>query len=139
MDVWFQDDAAPVAIQIRLTEPDVPIVAVRGEIDETNDDLISGEISNQLARCAPVVVVDLREVTFIGSAGLRLLLDRHFAAEEAGIKLAVVANRRVVLRLLEVTELDQILNVHDDIPAALGSLARDGGQHLTAGCGPHAD
>lgn len=127
MNVWFQGDAAPVSIQTRLTGPDVPIVAVRGEIDESNDYLISAEISDHLAQCVPVVVADLREVTFIGSAGVRLLLDRHFAAEEVGTRLVVVADQRVVLRPLEVTELDKVLHVYHDIPAALGALTCDGG------------
>ena len=52
------------------------------------------------------VVVDMRDVTFLDSTGLRILLAAHQAE---GYDLAVVQGPRAVVKAFEVTGLDRVL------------------------------
>ncbi|WP_052434863.1 STAS domain-containing protein [Streptacidiphilus melanogenes] len=58
-----------------------------------------------------VVCVDMREVTFCGSAALNLLLGVQALAEHE-VPLAVVAPSRQVERLLDLTDADQLFRVY---------------------------
>jgi anti-sigma B factor antagonist len=115
---------APFAVEIRA-ENDIPIVAVTGEIDLTNEDVIQAEISDQLARRPPLLVIDLRKVTFMGSAGIRLLVGNHMTAASSGIRLPIVATHHAVLRPLKVTEVDQLLELITDQDNPLSQLVRN--------------
>ncbi|MEV6710745.1 STAS domain-containing protein [Lentzea sp. NPDC051208] len=113
---------APFTVEIRAKD-DIPIVAVTGEIDLSNEDVIQAEISDQLDRRPPLLVIDLRKVTFMGSAGIRLLIGNHMTATSSGIRLPVVAAHHAVLRPLEVTEVDQQLELITDQDDPLSQLA----------------
>ncbi len=114
---------APFTVQIRA-EDDIPVVAVTGEIDLSNEDVIQAEISDQLDRRPPLLVIDLREVTFLGSAGIRLLISNHLTATGSGIRLPVVAGHRAVLRPLKVSEVDQVLELITDQADPFSRLVR---------------
>ncbi|ANZ35896.1 hypothetical protein BBK82_07160 [Lentzea guizhouensis] len=94
----------------------MPVVVIGGEIDTSNDAEISRVIGAQLEPRMPLVVVDLRKVRFLGSAGVRLLLENHLLARSVGTTFIVVADHRVVLRPLEITGLDHIVELHSGFP-----------------------
>ncbi|MGH3761101.1 STAS domain-containing protein [Actinophytocola sp.] len=99
------------------------VVSVRGELDLATvpvlrDRLDSvGEVS---AEPSPLVI-DLSAVTFIGSAGLALLVDQHNRCQDRGIPLELVATGSVVPRAIQVTALDQVFSVHDTVDEAIGA------------------
>ena len=80
-------------------------------------DLASAPLLNTQLRLAEAVVVppapvllDLTGVTFIGSAGLSVLLDHQERCAELGTRLRVVGGREVI-RVVTVTGLAQTLPV----------------------------
>ncbi len=68
------------------------------------------------------VVVDLTNVTFIDSTGLRVLISAHEKATEHGGRLAIVATEGPVTKLLAITGVDEWLNVY----ATRSSATEDG-------------
>ena len=97
----------------RHREGDAAIVVPVGEVDlvtvhQVRDHLLAA------AREAPRVVVDLRQVTFLDSSGLRLLVEAQQLSERDSFQLAVVRGPAAVERLFEVTGLDTRLDLHDD-------------------------
>jgi anti-anti-sigma factor len=83
------------------------VVTVRGEIDlET-----SAELSAVLADldADSNVSLDLGDVTYIDSTGLRVLLTARDAATEAGGGLRVSATSSIVARLIEITGASDLL------------------------------
>jgi anti-anti-sigma factor len=83
------------------------VVTVRGEIDlET-----SAELRNVLAGLDAErnVSLDLGNVTYIDSTGLRVLLTARDAATEAGAVLRVSATSSIVARLIEITGASELL------------------------------
>ena len=65
-----------------------------------------------------VLVADLRELAFLDSTGVRVLLTADLHAKEKGVRFGVARGDGMVRRLLEVTRIDQRLPVVDD-PAEL--------------------
>jgi anti-sigma B factor antagonist len=92
-------------------------VAVKGELDiET---LPEFEQVVRSARSPDVtrLVVDLRQVTFLDSMTVELLLRLHTELAEAGGELLVVRGPRAVHRVFELTGLDRVLTIVDQPPA----------------------
>lgn len=57
------------------------------------------------------VVIELSAVDFIDSSGLRVLIDAHLRAEQAGHQLILSRPSRAVSRLLEVSGAGSVLSI----------------------------
>lgn len=92
---------------------------VSGDIDL----LTAPEWADRLRRClaegAPLVVVDLRRVDFFGAAGVSLLVEAHRRAQALRSTVRVVADTRMVCRVLAITELDRTLAIYPTLEQAL--------------------
>jgi anti-sigma B factor antagonist len=82
--------------------------------------LLAVRLAEQQA-AVPKLVVDLSEVSFLGSAGLAALVEAKDAADRDGSRLLVVPGSRIVKRALEATGLLSLFTVADDVPEALGA------------------
>lgn len=85
------------------------VLALFGELDVGS----SPELEAELARAADhgLVIVDLRELEFIDSTGLGVLVKAHQQAQEAGRRFALVRGAGQVQRLLGLTGLSDQLPV----------------------------
>jgi anti-anti-sigma factor len=88
--------------------------ALSGEIDlSTVEDVESG-VRLAIEGKNGVVVLDLRDVSFLDSSGLRLLLRLHKDFDEAGRRLVVVQGPRRVARVFELTGAEDQLEIVED-------------------------
>jgi anti-sigma B factor antagonist len=89
-------------------------VLVAGELDLAT----VGDVRDQIAELLDVgwrdVLIDLREVTFIDTSGVHVLLDADQRARAEGVRLAVVVEAGPVRELLRITATDQILTLAPD-------------------------
>jgi len=69
------------------------------------------------------VVLDLREVTLIDSAGLESLLDLQETCLRRGGALKVAAPNHLCRDILRVTGLDEQIESYSDVVSAVGSFA----------------
>jgi anti-anti-sigma factor len=96
----------------------VGVVHLAGELDLAGAPRVVG-ITEDLAAARPLVI-DLREVTFIDSTGVRTLLDVERAAPRG---MALLAPSPTVIRVLELTQLrGRFAEIADLEPATLASL-----------------
>lgn len=102
------------------------VVSVLGDCDLT----VAGGLESALAEAAESgaarVVVDLREATLVDSSALHALLAGRQRAVERQIDLAVACERPTVLQVLELTGIDQLIQVHPTLEQAMGGDARAG-------------
>jgi anti-sigma B factor antagonist len=102
---------------------DSVIVRARGDVDSSTVAELTGKLSAglQVARnhSSGLLVVDLQAVTFFGSAGLNAVLDCHEDGVANGTLVRLVANNAQVVRPIEVTSLDRVLDVYPTMPEAL--------------------
>jgi anti-anti-sigma factor len=104
--------------ELALVPPRADVLTVSGEIDLSNGSALAEDIAHHLDARPPVLVVDLRAVTFLGSTGLSVLVQAWQRGAPA-TALRVVANDRAVLRPMQISELDQVLPVYATVEEAL--------------------
>ena len=106
------------------------IVSLLGELDIATETQAQTELERAMDGAA-MLVADLRELDFLDSTGVRVLIMSHLRATERGVDFGVVRGGGMVARLLEVTRIDQRFPVVDD-PAELltgrGMGPANGGQ-----------
>jgi anti-sigma B factor antagonist len=105
-----------VAIQDQLLidvrhEKDRVVLSLRGELDLASAPLLQSEVESREITTATTVVLDLQELTFIDSTGLRVLLSAHDRSRQAGQEFAVTRGSQQVQRLLSITGVDEHLRI----------------------------
>ena len=89
---------------------------LRGEIDAHSATTLASHL-DPLPGSTGDVVIDLSEVGFIDSSGLRVLVEAHQRAENEARRLVLSGPSRQVLRLLEISGLMQYLHVQPSTDA----------------------
>ncbi|MEV4418086.1 STAS domain-containing protein [Catellatospora sp. NPDC049609] len=84
------------------------VVSVHGEIDLMTCELLSTELG-EATKQSPEVLVDLSGVSFLDSAGIRVLVEAHQTAARVGHQLCVDNAHGWVERVLEVTGVRELL------------------------------
>jgi anti-anti-sigma factor len=69
----------------------------------------------------PVVVLDLRELTFFDTSGMRLVLETAQALGPRGVRLAIVRGGPEVQRLFALARMDDRLPFFDSLEEALAA------------------
>ena len=103
--------------------PEAVLVHAKGEIDSST----AGELTSQLETAlqqaesqeSRLLIVDLQGVTYFGSAGLNAVLDCHKQGLRAGTSVRLVADNGLVVRPIEVTNLDSVLELYPTLLDAL--------------------
>ena len=85
-------------------------VRLAGDYDETNCDRLRRDLEAALGRH---IQVDCSAVTYLGSAGLSVILDVRQQAVDAGASLVITAPSTIVRALLAATDLTDTL-VHPE-------------------------
>lgn len=99
------------------------VVVVRGELDELTAPRVQPAIERSLDTLdgLSLLVIDLTELLFLGSTGLKILIDVCDLAAESGLGFhVVVGDNRHATRPLEITGLDTVLPLRRHLAEALG-------------------
>jgi len=97
------------------TDGDRAVVSLRGELDMSGVDRARTAIEQAESGSATLLVLDLSELDFIDSTGLEVVLRAARRAHDEGRRLIVQRPSRYVRRLLEMTAIDQSLDVVEDV------------------------
>lgn len=79
------------------------VIAVSGELDLASSPALQEELDRVSASDSQLLIIDLRELDFMDSTGLSVLVRAHQRAEEQGRRLAMVKGPQQVQRLLSLT------------------------------------
>lgn len=102
-------------LDIRVTEDaDRTTVVLDGEVDLSTVDGVRSTARSALARHPDVLILDLRQVQFIDSIGLRALVVLQREADRRGGRLLVVRGPEHVDRVFQITALERVLNMVED-------------------------
>jgi anti-sigma B factor antagonist len=93
------------------------IVTFTGDLDIASEADATATLEAALDG-AGMLVADLRELDFLDSTGVRVLLTADLRAREQGVRFGVARGGGMVRRLFEVTRIDHRFPVVDD-PAEL--------------------
>jgi anti-anti-sigma factor len=93
--------------------------ALSGEIDLSTVEEVDARLEDSLAAGPELLVLDLREVSFLDSSGLRMVLRLDERQRNAGGRLVLVQGQRRVERVFELTGAGDRLTIVRD-PAEIG-------------------
>jgi anti-sigma B factor antagonist len=92
----------PLSIELR-EENDRVVVTMQGELDMANAPLLQGSIESEQLAAAKTVILDLQQLSFLDSTGLRVILAARELCWRRGQEFAVTPGSPQVQRLLSVT------------------------------------
>jgi len=93
-------------------------LALTGELDIAGAARVEQELDRIERQPPATIVLDLRQLAFMDSTGLRVIIAADCRAREQGRRLVVVRGTDTVQRIMEMTRLDERLEIVDD-PAAV--------------------
>jgi stage II sporulation protein AA (anti-sigma F factor antagonist) len=92
---------------------EVHTIALAGEMDLANAADVERELLRAEATNAARIVIDLSELTFMDSTGIRLLITAHARSRTDGDRLALVRPPARVFRVLTIAGVDGLLPFAD--------------------------
>ena len=102
---------------------DVQVASISGEVDVSNAGTLEAEIGESVANTADGLVLDLTDTDYFDSAGIRMLFELRGRLTGRRQSLHVVVPREaLILGALLVTEVDQLVPIHDTLEQALGGF-----------------
>jgi anti-sigma B factor antagonist len=100
------------------TEADRVVLALHGELDLLGAPLLERRIEDDDLQTRRILVLDLEDVDFIDSAGLRVILSAHERAQQSDQEFALTKGSEQVQRLLTIAGVDEhlrIISTADDV------------------------
>ena len=107
-------------------EGNVVVMYLTGELDATSAEDFSKALLDVAREGENNIIVDMAEVSYISSNGLRPLLDWLAATKNASGKrqLAFCSLQEFVREVFSVTEFDRKFPIYDDETVALGAFRK---------------
>jgi anti-sigma B factor antagonist len=110
----------PLTIAMSDLGPETILCVLSGDIDAATGPRLQQELTEAVAERPAHLVIDLSGIEFMGSAGLKILTEIHAAQQDVGSHLAIaVGHNRAAVRPIQVTELDQLLDIHTEQASAV--------------------
>ncbi|WP_068923037.1 STAS domain-containing protein [Planobispora rosea] len=98
---------------------DFTVITIIGEVDKTEEALLSEQIDEAFTADRPRLLFDLSFMDFIDSSGLRLLVQASSRAHRCGGTCALCCLNPVPRRIMRLTGLDAAFDVYPTLGDAL--------------------
>jgi anti-anti-sigma factor len=112
------DDLLQVSTEI--VDGRVTVLAVRGELERDSMQILGAAADAALDAGTTRLVLDLAQLTFCDSSGLRLLVEVHRRAADRGASLHLAEVRPNIAKVIQLVNLDRMLAVHHTVESAIG-------------------
>ena len=115
----------PLTLAAWWPRPDFCVVRASGDLDRTTAPTLTRHLQEQTAGRPRDLVLDLAEVRFLDAAGVAVIVNAQHNRHgiHGRLRLTGVTGNRPVERVLDITELRPVLDIHDDLEALLDRLA----------------
>lgn len=108
-------------LQLGHTVEGVLNLALVGRLDTPGVDHVETQLTAQLVPRGARAILDLSQVTFVGSGGIRMFITIARALDRRGGKLVLYGAQPGVAQVFETTSLDTIVPVRANAAAAAGA------------------
>ena len=98
------------------------VLRADGRVDGTNASEFQVAMKSEIVETDRVVVLDLSALTYISSAGLRVVLLIAKDLQRQGAKLAACSLTDPVKEVFVISGFDKIIPIHDTEDAAIGAI-----------------
>jgi anti-anti-sigma factor len=100
----------------------VSVVKVSGRVDSATAPNLDQALLNLLNAGRSQITLDLEEVEYMSSAGLRVLVSTQKAAKKSGGRLALANSSPRVKEVLDLAGLVPVFDIYPDVVEAVGSF-----------------
>jgi anti-sigma B factor antagonist len=100
---------------------DLPIVVISGRLDTVTAPAFDAHVGPFLATARPRMLLDLTQVTYVSSAGLRSVLRLIKHATAQGGRLAVFGAQPSILEVIEISGFPALIDLYPDRESALNA------------------
>ncbi|MDR3376386.1 MAG: STAS domain-containing protein [Ancalomicrobiaceae bacterium] len=101
----------------------VAVVSVMGRIDSTSSGELEKRLTSLLQRGEKRLILDLSDVDYMASAGLRVLLSTSKKSTALESRLVLAAPNEFIRQILTMTGFISYFSVFDDITAAVAAMS----------------
>ncbi|HKR99274.1 MAG TPA: STAS domain-containing protein [Candidatus Dormibacteraeota bacterium] len=111
-------------VNVRVeTREDVQVALLAGEVDISNATRLQTDIAGIVPNDASGLVLDLSDIEYLDSAGIRMLFELHGRLSDRRQRLAAVVPEDSLIRgSLLVTEVDQALVLRPTLDEAIAAV-----------------
>ncbi|MFF5076218.1 STAS domain-containing protein [Actinoplanes sp. NPDC000266] len=110
--IHAQDNLSQLVMTVRGGDSVDTVVALAGDIDMDNSAQVRQFLDGVLERERPRnLVIDMGEVTFLGSAGIHALVHCHTDADRLGSRVEIHHARPQVRHVLEICGITDMFNM----------------------------
>ena len=99
------------------------IAKTDGRVDGTNATMFQDALKSAISPDDKAVILDFENLSYISSAGLRVILLTAKDMRTANVKFAVCSLSQSVRDVFTISGFDQIIDIHDDQGSAKSSLS----------------
>jgi anti-sigma B factor antagonist len=107
------------AINTEQISDDAYVISLTGEVDLYTAPEFKEQLVEVIGEGATTVVVDLTDTTFIDSTTLGVLVGGVKRLRPDGGRLVLVCSDRNILKIFEITGLDQVFPIHATLAEAV--------------------
>jgi anti-sigma B factor antagonist len=123
--------ATPLQVTWSDVARDVLLCSLLGEVDLATGARLEKELTDAITRTSCHLIVDLAEVEFFGSIGMKILIDTSDRQDKTRRHVAVVVgDNQKVERPLRAIGLDQILDIHHELATAVTACRTSPSENL---------
>ena len=105
-------------------EGDSLVLSTEGRVDGTNANSFQDAMQQAIQDSDKSVILDFANLTYISSAGLRVILLVAKGLQRQGAQFAACSMTEPVKEVFIISGFDKIIPIHDSQESALGSLNR---------------
>ncbi|MBN1436177.1 MAG: STAS domain-containing protein [Sedimentisphaerales bacterium] len=102
----------------------VDIVNLSGRLGVEEAEQLEGMLSKALTQCETGMILDMTDVSFISSAGLRVLVQLRQAANDAGKTIAMMNVQPAVYKIFKLTSFEKIIGVFENEKQAIKAITK---------------
>jgi anti-sigma B factor antagonist len=110
-------------LEIKNQSDQITHLALRGRLDTAGVGDVELKFTGHTVPRAKPLLLDMSEVTFVSSLGLRMLLTVAKALDRRGAKTVLLRPQPAVREVLKLSGFDQVIPIHNDNETALAFLA----------------
>jgi anti-sigma B factor antagonist len=114
-----QDSRSRLTVAV-ADESEARLVRLSGEFDLAGVGTFERQLSTDRGPGAKTTIIDLRDLRFMDSSGLRALIRAESDLREEGGRVVVIKSSGQVAELLNLTGVAERLEMADEIPSELG-------------------
>ena len=103
----------------------VSVLNLKGRVDASTSGQIHENIMDEIEKGSRSIVIDFSEVNYISSAGLRVLIYASKTLAEKSGTFSLCSLNKNIEKILEISGLLKIFNVHEDIASSIAALKKD--------------